>query len=255
MSFNYFEYIENEENSFSAKEKEWITFLGERNNIILDNLMYKNENEFITINTTKITSKTIDKLRRLVGFCLFSMQNTFLAETTRDELAYGLESLATKKEEMVERIDEIGSEFGLLSLMEMSPKSLSLSNKIKLSLARALIVKPKVLVLDNILSCLDEKDYKLVTKNLERYVDNGGIVLNFTSNIEETLLGSKIIITDKEKQIISGYTLSVLNEEKLMKRLGYSLPFLILLNKYLKDYGLINYYVFTYERLASEIWK
>lgn len=255
MNFNYFEYIENEENSFGVKENEWITFLGDKNDEILENLMFKKDNQFITINYSKITSKTKDKLRKLVGFSCFSMLNVFLGETLRDELAYGLESLATKKEEMSERIDEICKDFRLTPLMEESPKSLSLSSKIKLNIARALITKPKILVLNNVLSCLDEKDLKLVTKNLQNYVDKGGIVFNFTTEIEETLLGSKIIVSSDNKIVLSGYTLSVLNEEKIMKRLGYNLPFIILLNKYLKDYNLINYYVFTYERLVSEIWK
>lgn len=255
MNFNYFDYIENDDNAFGAKENEWITLLGNKNQFILDNLMFKNNNNFITINYTKITNKTVDKLRKLIGFSSFNMLEVFLAETVRDELAYGLESLATKKEEMASRIDEIGKDFRLTTLLEESPKSISLSSKVKLSIARSLITKPKILVLDNILSSLDEKDLKLVTNNLQKYVDDGGIILNFTTEIEETLLGSKIIITNEDKIVISGYTLSVLNEEKIMKRLGYSLPFIILLNKYLKDYELINYYVFTYERLVSEIWK
>lgn len=255
MNFNYFEYIESEENSFGVKENEWITFLGDRNKQIVDNIIFKTENDFITINYSKITRKTLDKLRKLTAFSSFNMLNTFLAETVKDELAYGLESLATKKEEMITRIEEIAGEFRLSAHMEESPKRLDLSAKVKLSIARSLITKPKVLILDNILSSLDEKDLKLVTKNLEKYVNNGGIILNFTTEIEETLLGSKIIITNNERIILQGYTLSVLNEEKIMKRLGYNLPFIIQLNKYLKDYELINYYVFTYRKLVDEIWK
>lgn len=255
MNFNYFEYIESDDISFGAKEKEWITFLGDKNKYILDNLMFKRDNEFITINYSKITKKTLDKLRKLTAFSSFSMLNTFLGETVKDELAYGLESLATKKDEMNTRIEEIGGSFRLSPLMEESPKRLDLSAKVKLSIARSLITKPKVLILDNILSCLDEKDLKLVTKNLENYVNEGGIILNFTTEIEETLLGSKIIVTNEEKIILQGFTLSVLNEEKIMKRLGYNLPFIILLNRYLKDYELIDYYVFTYRKLVDELWK
>lgn len=255
MNFNYFEYIESDEITFGIKEMEWITFLGDKNKQIVDNLIFKTPNEYITINYTKITKKSIDKLRKLTSYTGFNMINTFLAETVKDELAYGLESLATKKEEMITRIEEIGSEFRLSALMEESPKRLDLSAKVKLSIARSLITKPKVLIIDNILSSLDEKDLKLVTKNLEKYVNNGGIILNFTTEIEETLLGSKVIITNEEKIILQGYTLSVLNEEKIMKRLGYNLPFIILLNRYLKDYELINYYVFTYRKLVDEIWK
>ncbi len=255
MNFSYFDYIENEENSFSIKECEWVTFLGDKNTYILNNLMFRTPNDFLTINSSKVTNKTIDKYRKLIAFSSFSMFDVFLGETVKDELAYGLESLATSKPEMVERIENLGRRFKFLPFMESSPKSLGASSKAKLSIARALITKPKILVLDNILSVLDVNDFKIVIEALKEFVDNGGLILNFTSEIEETILGTKIIITDTDKIIISGTTLSVLNEEKIMKRLGYSLPFIVLLNKYLKDYGLVDFYTFSYERLVGEIWK
>ena len=104
------------------------------------------------------------------------------------------------------------------------------------------------------LSLLDESDKEKVYKALKQYTKNNGIILNFTTQIEETLLGTDIIITDKTKVLLSGKTMSVLNEEKLMKRLGYNLPFIIQLNKYLKDYELIRNYNLSYESLVNSIW-
>lgn len=254
MNFKYFEYIENEEMSFGAMSGDFITILGEKNKEIIDNLMYKTPNEFIVLNYAKITNKTLDKLRRLVEFSSFSMFETFLAETVRDELAYSLESLAVPKHEMIERIESISIMMGLTKLLEKSPKSLSDSAKVKLSIAEALITNPRVLVIDNMLSLLDENDKEKVYKALKQYTKNNGIILNFTTQIEETLLGTDIIITDKTKVLLSGKTMSVLNEEKLMKRLGYNLPFIIQLNKYLKDYELIRNYNLSYESLVNSIW-
>ena len=57
------------------------------------------------------------------------------------------------------------------------------------------------------------------------------------------------------KLVCDGKTLSVLNEEKLLKRLGIGLPFIIELNKYLMDYGLINKYYLNYKKLVSAVWK
>ncbi len=254
MNFKYFEYIENDEMSFGANVGDFITILGEKNKEIVDNLMYKTPNEYIVINYAKITNKTIDKLRRLVTFSCFSMFETFLAETVRDELAYGLESLAIPKHEMMSRIESISIMFGLTKVLEKSPKSLSDSAKVKLSLASCLVTNPRILVIDNMLSLLDENDKEKVYKALKQYTKNNGIILNFTTEIEETLLGTDIIITSDKKVLLSGNTMSVLNEEKLMKRLGYSLPFIIQLNKYLKDYELIRDYNLSYESLVKSIW-
>ncbi len=254
MNFKYFEYVENEEINFGAGVGDFITILGEKNQEIIDNLMYKTPNENITINYAKINNKTIDKLRKLVAFSTFSMLETYLAETVKDELAYSLESLAIPKHEMMERIESISIIMGLTKLLEKSPKSLSDSAKVKLSIACCLIAKPRILVIDNMLSLLDENDKEKVYKALKQYTKNNGIILNFTTEIEETLLGTDIIILDKTKILLSGKTMSVLNEEKLMKRLGYNLPFIIQLNKYLKDYELIRNYNLSYESLVNSIW-
>ena len=40
-----------------------------------------------------------------------------------------------------------------------------------------------------------------------------------------------------------------------MKRLGFSLPFIVQLNKYMKDYELIKNYTLSYEGLVGKIWK
>ena len=102
---------------------------------------------------------------------------------------------------------------------------------------------------------LDKNDFKNVINNLKEFIKNGGIIFNFTTNIEETILSNELIITDKEKIVISGPTLSVLNEEKIMKRLGISLPFIVMLNKYLIDYELINTYYLDYNLLGGKLWK
>ena len=90
---------------------------------------------------------------------------------------------------------------------------------------------------------------------IQEYVKNGGIVINFTNDIEETMFGEKIIIIYDKKLVCEGKTLSVLNEEKILKRLGLGLPFIVELNKYLMDYKLIDKYYLTNKKLVGAIWK
>ena len=73
--------------------------------------------------------------------------------------------------------------------------------------------------------------------------------------MEETLYGDKIIIINDKMTVCEGKTLSVLNEEKLLKRLGLGLPFIVELNKYFMDYGMIDKYYLTNEKLVGALWK
>ena len=253
MDFEYMTY-KDDNMKFNAKIGDTVTFLGDKNESIINNLMFLNENNFLTIDNYEITKKNIDKLRQNIGFASIDQMDTFVSETVMDELAFNLESEAIKTNEMKSKIKEISEKFKLDKYLEKSPSSLDNSSKAKLSIARVVISSPKVLVIDNILKELDKDDKEVVIKFLKEFCINS-IILNFTTEIEETLLGKRLIITDKDKILIEGETLSVLNEEKIMKRLGYNLPFIVLLNKYLKDYELIDRYYLDYELLGGALWK
>ena len=241
--------------SFTAKEGDFITFIGGMNKEIVDNLLLKKKSSDITINYSKISGKTINKLIDNIGYVVIDFLDTFLSETVMDELAFNLESKAMNKKEMKEKVKEISEMFNFKSSLLTSPLLMNRSEKVKLCFARAIISNPKIIVIDNMLDLLDKEDFKIVSKILNEYVSNGNIVLNFTSNIEEALLGNTLIVSDNEKIAIKGNTLSVLNEEKLMKRLGIGLPFIVLLNKYLKDYELLDNYILSSKGVSENIWK
>ena len=95
----------------------------------------------------------------------------------------------------------------------------------------------------------------LVFDILDEYKNNGGIIINVTNDIEETLNSDRIIILHDNALVCDGKTLSVLNEEKILKRLGVGIPFIVELNKYFMDYGMINKYYLSNERLVNALWK
>ena len=104
----------------------------------------------------------------------------------------------------------------------------------------------------NALNKLDDKDieelYNLLKSKNIKYV-------NVTNNVEEVLFTSNVIIYDKEKEIISGNTLEVLKQEKLLKRIGITLPFMVELSLYLQDYNLIKEIYLDYDKLEGALWK
>lgn len=251
---NVLEYIEGNI-SFKVSQKDLITFYGEKNKSIVENLMFKNSNNFVKINEEVISSKNIDKLRDNVRFVSIEYIDIFNSETIMDELSFPLENLAMDKKTMKERVESVSRRFGFKKINTSSPLLLDVSTKVMLQIASALITEPKVLVLDNVLSLLDKDDRQIVFEVINNYINDGGALLNFTSNIEESLLGNKMIITGNDKILIEGETLSVLNEERIMKRLGFSLPFIVMLSKYLKDYELIDKYYFDYKSLGGALWK
>ena len=143
--------------------------------------------------------------------------------------------------------------FNLIEYEKEIVSKLDINEKIKLEILLQLINKSNIIVIYNILSLLDYNDFKLIMKVLLSIKNK--IVINFTNNISESFFGDEILIINDDKLICYGKTLAVLNEEKILKKLGLGLPFIIELNRYLMDYELINKYYLTNEKLVGALWK
>jgi len=249
------EYFENEDLNFSVDNHEFITIMGNGNKKVVDNLIFKNRNNFIKLEGKNVTSKKLPLYRSKVAFVLNENLNTFTSETVEDELAFCMENLCVKTTTMHEKVLENSVKFDLEDILNSDPNSIGSSKKALIKIVSCLLFKPKVLVLDNILCELDRKDKEKIIPYLKQFVKDGNSVINFTSDIEDSLFGNYMILLDKEKVIASGRTLSILNEEKLMNRLGLSLPFIVDLNKQLMYYEIINEYTLEEEGLVDKIWK
>ena len=247
-------YYENEEFSFEINDHSFVTIMGNGNNRIISNLVNLKE-KTITIGDKIMNKKNINYYRSKMGFILNDHMNIFTSETVEDELAYGLENMGIKSSAMHERVLESSVRFNLDSIFNTDPRFIGSSKQVLVKIAASLLLKPKILVLDNILDELDKNDKELVIKYLIEYIKEGNTVLNFTSNIEDSLYSNYMILTDKDKILAFGKTIPILKEEKLMKRLGFSLPFIFDLNTQLMYYGLIDSYHLKESELVSKLWK
>ena len=112
-------------------------------------------------------------------------------------------------------------------------------------------INSKFVVFNDVIRYLSNSEKERFFTNLEMQDIN---FINVTSNIEESLFSHKIMIINKGKVAIEGTTLSVLKEEKLLKRLGISLPFCIDLSTQLNYYGLIDSFYLDEEALVNKLW-
>lgn len=104
----------------------------------------------------------------------------------------------------------------------------------------------------NVLSNLKDEEIKKLYDFLN--VNNIAFI-NITNNIEEVLYTNYLIIYDDIRIIAEGNTLELLKNEKLFKRLGFKLPFIIELSLLLKDYNLVNKIYIDKESLVGDLWK
>ena len=252
---DYFKYRYKKQIEFNLKEKTHLTILGNSSDFFVNTLLHNNDEVNVFVGDKELNNDTLLTIRKRMCVVLNKHLNVFVGVTVKDEIAFGLESLAMSKNDIHEIIDSYSKRFKIDSILEKDPNSLGSSDKAKMKILSYLIIKPNILVLDNILCELDYNDKLLVVDILKEYVSNGGIVINVTSDVEEALYSDKIIILYDNSLVCEGKTLSVLNEEKILKRLGIGLPFIIELNKYFMDYGIIDKYHLSEEKLVGALWK
>lgn len=255
MEKSYFKYRFDKDIEFNLDEGVFYSIIGNNNDLIVHTLIHGHNKANIFIGDKEFNKDNLDAIRRRMSVVLYKHLNIFLGENVSDELAFPLESLALSKDDIRTTIDSQSKSFKLDHLLSKDPNSLGSSDRVKMKILSGLIIKPKILVIDNLLSELDYSDKLLVFDRLNEYVKSGGIVINFTNDIEDTLFGDKVIIINDKKLVCEGKTLSVLNEEKVLKRLHLGMPFIVELNRYLMDYGLIDKYYLDNEKLVKAVWK
>ena len=114
-----------------------------------------------------------------------------------------------------------------------------------------LLLKDKIIFF-NALNRFNEEKIKEILSTLK---EHNIAYINVTNNIEEALFTSYLIVYDKEKILIEGSTMKVLQEEKLLKRIGLELPFMVELSLLLKDYDLVKQIYLDKESLVKDLWK
>ena len=108
------------------------------------------------------------------------------------------------------------------------------------------------LVLDDILCYLNDDMIDTIIKYAK---DNEISIINITSNIDEILLSSYSYFLYEGKIAMEGETLSCLREEKLLKRLGFNLPFMVDLSTQLMYYDILDKVYLDEKEMVDAIWN
>ena len=143
--------------------------------------------------------------------------------------------------------------FELFNESELKNKQyLSEFDELKLKILSTLKSNSNIYIFFNVLTYLD-KPFK---EKLIRYLKiSNKRIINYTTEIEETLLLDYLVVLQDNTIIMEGKKELVLQEEKILKKLGFNLPFIIELSNGLKLYKLIDKVYFSNEELVGALWK
>ena len=114
----------------------------------------------------------------------------FPTMTVREQLGFALQVRRDAPAEIAARVDQLATELGLTALLNRLPHHLSGGERQRVALGRALAARPKVLLLDEPLSAIDEElrdDLAALLRQMQR--EHGVTALHIThSRVEADLL-------------------------------------------------------------------
>jgi ABC-type Fe3+/spermidine/putrescine transport system ATPase subunit len=88
--------------------------------------------------------------------------------TVREHVAFGLEQQGLAADDVARRVEVVATRLGLAACVDRRPAALTLAERRRLALARALAVEPRVLLLDEPLAHLDPLERKTLRLELAK---------------------------------------------------------------------------------------
>ena len=148
--------------------------------------------------------------RRCVGYLLQSLA-LFPHMTVRQNVEYGLRALS--RAERQTRSGEVLESFRIAALAARRPRELSGGERQRAALARALVMRPRVLLLDEPLTALDAEVKSQIIRDLRAWNERQRIPILYVSHHREEVfaLGEHVIALEAGRAVAEGSAHEVLH--------------------------------------------
>jgi molybdate/tungstate transport system ATP-binding protein len=158
--------------------------------------IWNNDSGKVYLNNKDITDVALEK--REIGF-VYQNYMLFPHKTVFENISFGLNLRKLGKKEIEKNVTEMMKLLGISHLADRLPRTLSGGEQQRTAIARALIVHPKVLLMDEPLSALDRKIKEDLMDELKDIHEKFDItIVQVTHNFDEALiLADRIAIMKK----------------------------------------------------------
>jgi energy-coupling factor transport system ATP-binding protein len=199
----------------------------------------------------------VREMAKYIGIVFDNPEFQLSQMSVAEEIALGMENLGIPYEEMNVRIQEVLAIVGLSGLEERSPFGLSGGQQQRLSIASALAMQPKVLVMDEPTSNVDpigKEEIFAVAYKLNR--ERNMTVIMAEHEVEVmAAYADQIILMHEGEILLNGTPEEVFSNYDLIQKLGLRMPQVSEYAHRLKQAGLANldgHYPVTLDQAAEK---
>ncbi len=238
--------------SLEVREGHPITIIGDSGKttiirIIEHKLPYKGDLKINGIPVNDDNFRLLSKYYKVID-----KELKFKRKKVKEEILHSLSKNTLEVQEKKDLLETLLNKFNIFPIINLEVERLGRIESYLLKIVCALIERPPFLILDNTL----EEFNKSTQKKIYKYCKKNKItIINITSNLETSLDTEYLYCLYKGKVILEGNIPEVFKEEKIFKRLGYNLPFIIDLSIQLGYYDLTDKIYLDKDGLVKDVWK
>ena len=260
LSFNYDNFKIFEQLNLSLNYNEWYTLIGKNGSgkttlIKIICGLLNNYDGTVEFNFLNMNLDNLFEIRTRMSILFENIDDLIVEDNIYDEITFELKNMGYSEELIEQSIEEIDEYTHIKDFIECEISELTLEEKCILVLTSALIIKPKLLIIDETFSKLNKNLRKKLFDIIKQYKQNNKLtVLNITHNLEDSLIGDKIVLLDSGKIVFNESVEKTFNE-KLLNENNEKLPFIVELSEYLKLYNVTENNYYTMEEMVDALWK
>ena len=205
----------------------------------------------------KNLAENLYEIRKEIGMVFQNPDEQIVSERIDEELAFSMENYGYTPKKMKERIERVLLEINLLDKRDLRISQLSGGEKQRLCIGTALMLEPKVLILDEGTAMLDEKNREGIMELLRKLRDRGVTILLISHHLDELEYVDEVVYL-RDGKVWQGSKESFLREI-VTGNLGDTLelpPNFYIAREIFRKRGIdISENLFNSEGVAEHLWR
>ncbi len=172
--------------------------------------------------------KYLTQLRQQIGLVFQNPEHQLVASTVEEDISYGLYNLGLPESEIGQKVQQAIEQFNLSELAREPIHNLSLGQKKRVSIADIMVLKPKLLLLDEPTAYLDPRHTRQLIGLLQQIHAAGTTILLASHDLDFIYRWADwVFVMDRGKLILEGTPEAVFAQRDVLEQLQLGVPLAI----------------------------
>jgi energy-coupling factor transporter ATP-binding protein EcfA2 len=179
----------------------------------------------VTLDGAAVDKTSMGDLAQKVGLLFQNPENQIFMFSVERDIAFGLENLGLRRDEIRKRVDEVMRLLGIEPLALRAPHELSDGQKQRVALAGVIAMRPRLIILDEPTSLLDPQTASELVGLVRSLNRDLGITFIIVEHRLELLtpIADRIVVMDRGRKVMEGRPADVLTDPQAVSY-GIAVP-------------------------------